>query len=712
MPLPPQASRIVLRDLLPLLALGHLSGYLLIRAGILAPVHGGKWILSAFLATGVLLLRESIPSRRKDRFPDVRAIVAWGGAAALELHAALPALAESRVVPAALFPLVAYLLELPVALVYGILSLSWLAWVPGMPRVLHPVSVSMLVLAVLGTAAGVYCRRTAGRRNTIGGRESASRPASLTGPGEPADGRGIGDDIGREPSPADPERKARIGIERILEGILPASGADLVVFACRSKRPGRPFRAETVVRKGEGERIEGALIPEEFLPLREAVLFHRPFFREGPDAALHRLPGIFPAKDGSGVAAVPVLGEGSAEGALLGFRSGPGPWSEPVVPLLETGAFLIAREIEEGHRRDREERAMAGRDGYYRFFLRVAELAERGGEDLPRGGGAGEISPVRREIYRVTAEETSRQLRAGRVLLVESDERGRKGRIVREEKRPGMLIPDAAMAPGPWVRLDGTYTEWVIEKGMHRIFTGGSRGTGGHPVLPAAWEEEGEEDFLLVPVSGMGGFRGTLVCASAAGRNYHARDVDAVQDVLRIMRMGISHAVTLEMLEDRASTDGLTGLKNRKTFQRVFASVLDRLDGRHPCAVIMLDIDHFKRINDTHGHPVGDEVLRRVSEIIDKTIRKVDLAGRYGGEEFILYLDRADRKRAAGIAERLRMIVEKSRIALPGTEIGVTVSIGVSCYPADGRSVEELVARADEALYRSKQEGRNRVTFA
>ncbi len=701
--LPPRAERAVRRHLLPFLALLHLSGFHLFRSGIVPSVHAGKWTLSAIAATGVMLLREALPARRKDRFPDVRSIVAWGGVAALELHAGLPLLAESRIVPAILFPLLAFLLEPSVALIYGGFSLAWLSWVPGAGTPLHRISVSMLGMAVLGMAAGIAVRRAV-RRQSV---PAAAGPVSLLGNRAEAV---RGGDL--EPSSTEElldiqERNALEGIGRVLEGIHPASGADLVIFVARSEEPGRPFRVGASARKGDGRPVEGTGIPEVYPPIRETVFFRRTFFRDGPGSAEFRLPAISGGDDLTGVAAVPVWNEGAVEGAILGFRFGSGPWSEPVIPLLETGAFLIAREISESRRRFRTERTLAARAGYHRFFHRVAELAER-----DRTHESGEFDGPRQEIYRVTVEEASALLRADRVLLVEADERNVRGRIVGGARRPGMLVPSAADPPGPWVRLEGTYAEWVLEKGVHRIFSGEIRGTGGHPVLPAAWEEGGEEDFLLVPVSGTGGFRGVLVCASAGGRNYHAQDVEAVREVLRIMRMGISHAVTLERLEHRATTDGLTGLLNRKTFQNRLSAVLTRLDGRYPCAVIMLDIDHFKRVNDTYGHPAGDEVLKSVSAIIGKTIRKIDMAGRFGGEEFVLYLHHADRKRAANVAERLRMIIEKARVGFRGTETGVTASLGVSCYPADGRTVQELVARADDALYRSKQEGRNRVTFA
>lgn len=712
--LPPRAERIARKYLLPGLALIHLSGFHLFRVGVVSHAHGGKWILSAMAGTGVLLLREAIPSRRKDRFPDVRSIAAWTAAALLELHARFPALAESRIVPAILFPLFAFALDPRTALVYGFVSFAWLSWVPGRDPGIDRLSVSILAMAVLGMGAGFSVRRIAGRREGAaagGSSPVVSREGSLLRSWE---------DPGREPEGAfdapserrdllrTHERKTMEGIGRVLEGILPASGADLVTFVARSEEPGRPIQAGPSVLRSGGEEVAGTSIPDSFLPLREALLFRRPFFRAGKEAAEFRLPRIEDGNDPSGVAAVPILNEGTVEGAILGFRFGTGDWSEPVVPLLETGAFLIAREIAEGRERYRRDRTLAARAGYYRFFKRVAELAERGGTT-----DSGEFASPRQSIYRITAEETLAFLRASRVLLVEADDRGTRGRIVREEKRPGRLFdpPEAAEA-GPWVRLGGTYTEWVLEKGMHRIFSGAGRSTGGHPVLPEPWREEGEEEFLLVPVSGTGGFRGVLVCASGAGRNYHGQDVEAAREILRIMRMGVSHSVTLEALEERATTDGLTGLLNRKTFHARLSGVLNRLDGRYPCALIMLDIDHFKKINDTYGHPAGDEVLKRVAGIIRKTIRKIDMAGRFGGEEFVLYLHHADRNRAGNVAERLRMIIEKARHVFQGRETGVTASFGVACYPSDGTTVQELIARVDEALYRSKQEGRNRITFA
>jgi diguanylate cyclase (GGDEF)-like protein len=124
----------------------------------------------------------------------------------------------------------------------------------------------------------------------------------------------------------------------------------------------------------------------------------------------------------------------------------------------------------------------------------------------------------------------------------------------------------------------------------------------------------------------------------------------------------------------------------------------------------MLDIDHFKGVNDTYGHPFGDEVLRGVASVLRKGVRKGDTAGRYGGEEFVLYLHMADTERAREGAERFRRMIRRIRFPHEGREIAVTASFGVACSPHHGNGVEELLKHADEALYLSKERGRDRVT--
>ncbi len=161
-----------------------------------------------------------------------------------------------------------------------------------------------------------------------------------------------------------------------------------------------------------------------------------------------------------------------------------------------------------------------------------------------------------------------------------------------------------------------------------------------------------------------------------------------------------------------ALTDELTGLANRRMFNMMLAARLeDFARYRTPLGLLMLDLDHFKAVNDGHGHDVGDAVLRVVAATIRGGIRSVDLAARWGGEEFVVIVGHADRPTLAQVGERLRALVAATEIPLaPGGSVMPSASFGgVLALPVD--TVPGLVARADAALYRAKSEGRNRVVI-
>lgn len=155
--------------------------------------------------------------------------------------------------------------------------------------------------------------------------------------------------------------------------------------------------------------------------------------------------------------------------------------------------------------------------------------------------------------------------------------------------------------------------------------------------------------------------------------------------------------------ENLAATDSLTMLATRRVLLAGLTRELSRAERNlsNLFSVVMMDIDDFKKYNDTHGHLPGDQLLQDVSAIIRSSLRSSDLAGRFGGEEFVILLSGADEKGAIHNAERLRGMIQ--------TETGVTVSIGVACYPSDGRDIPELIRKADTALYRAKRTGKNKV---
>jgi two-component system cell cycle response regulator len=166
-----------------------------------------------------------------------------------------------------------------------------------------------------------------------------------------------------------------------------------------------------------------------------------------------------------------------------------------------------------------------------------------------------------------------------------------------------------------------------------------------------------------------------------------------------------------QMLQVQATTDPLTSLKNRRAFAE-FGVRHFALAQRHDTelSVVMFDIDHFKRINDTYGHPAGDQVLVRVAQVLTGKTRVGDIAARMGGEEFAILLPNTKRAGAALLADRIRVAIQQSECVLAGQAVAVTASAGVAAYGLDGEeSLERLVEIADKRLYLAKQRGRNRV---
>jgi diguanylate cyclase (GGDEF)-like protein len=161
-----------------------------------------------------------------------------------------------------------------------------------------------------------------------------------------------------------------------------------------------------------------------------------------------------------------------------------------------------------------------------------------------------------------------------------------------------------------------------------------------------------------------------------------------------------------------AMTDSLTGAPNRRALIEQAELVLAQRS-RRPMSLLMIDIDHFKRINDTHGHPLGDEVLRQTVALMVQRLRAGDVLGRYGGEEFCVIAPDTDPAGAQILAESLRGILADTPLRTEAGEISVTVSIGVACVASEGkRELKWLLAEADAALYQAKQTGRNRVVRA
>jgi len=173
----------------------------------------------------------------------------------------------------------------------------------------------------------------------------------------------------------------------------------------------------------------------------------------------------------------------------------------------------------------------------------------------------------------------------------------------------------------------------------------------------------------------------------------------------------LENARLFDRIKNMAIRDGLTDLYNHRHSVELVGSEFQRV-GRYAAAVslLMIDVDHFKAVNDEHGHPAGDAVLRELSRLLKEHVRTVDSVGRYGGEEFVVLLPHTAADEAHQTADRLRRSIEAHAFRHGDGVLRVTASVGVATYPGDGvASAEDLIRAADNALYRAKQAGRNQV---
>ena len=192
--------------------------------------------------------------------------------------------------------------------------------------------------------------------------------------------------------------------------------------------------------------------------------------------------------------------------------------------------------------------------------------------------------------------------------------------------------------------------------------------------------------------------------------SFDVGDLDFILNLSEFIAMSISNAVLYEQANKLAVTDGLTGISNRQSVEKSLQIEFERSKRYNsPLSLILLDVDHFKDVNDTYGHQKGDEILIAFASLLKKACRANDIAARYGGEEFLMILPQSNAQGAFKIAERVRE--EMMKISFTGNEsnFAVTVSCGVAEFNKDYESINKLIAAADQALYKAKNGGRNKT---
>ncbi len=217
----------------------------------------------------------------------------------------------------------------------------------------------------------------------------------------------------------------------------------------------------------------------------------------------------------------------------------------------------------------------------------------------------------------------------------------------------------------------------------------------------------------VVPLVAGGKTLGTLVAGAKARGAVDPEAKRRLEALSPLAAGALARALALAEISRLATIDGLTGLSNRRELDDLaHRAVQEASRYQRPLALVMCDVDHFKKVNDVHGHAVGDEVLKAVAQALEAEAREADVVGRFGGEEFVLVLPNTGAEGARELAERIRRRLESAAVPTTAGPLQVTMSLGVSALPTHGHSFEELTRASDEALYEAKRGGRNRVVLA
>jgi diguanylate cyclase (GGDEF)-like protein len=262
---------------------------------------------------------------------------------------------------------------------------------------------------------------------------------------------------------------------------------------------------------------------------------------------------------------------------------------------------------------------------------------------------------------------------------------------------------------GTSIPLDSpTWTGWILRSREEPLVIRIQKRSG-MPILHTGEKSTAGASFLGIPLRVKDSVTGALLM-TRKGTEFSSNDVRVLRILCNQAAIAIENARVYEWLEQLAATDSLTTLFNRRYFEQALTREVSRAERRGgSIALMILDIDHFKQLNDTYGHTVGDIVLKKVAELLSKAVRKGDVLARYGGEEFVILLSEASYRGTRDIAERIRKSIAAAPIHPAGPRRRVTASVGWALYPDDTRETAKLVEMADRALYFAKDTGRNRV---
>jgi diguanylate cyclase (GGDEF)-like protein len=396
--------------------------------------------------------------------------------------------------------------------------------------------------------------------------------------------------------------------------------------------------------------------------------------------------------------AVPVIDRrgGHLRGVLLADRDAPDPFTDEDERMLVAQAAAVMRAIV-GERLMGE--IKQARDEYRRFLDGI--------EQLNKATTLDQVSEISLEVARGMVAGAA----FAAVTLVEPVEGRSTHRVARTWTASGKELPLEGLTFGETrgslvcsvVALESSLPAAGIDVEEAVIFDADTRlrGLASLKVVPLKAQPLKTGDATVL---------GTLVLGSRHPDAFNSDLVRQLDAVAKQAAESIKRARLFDATERLATTDGLTGLLNHRTFQgRLDEQLLSAQRYGRKLSLIICDIDHFKSVNDTYGHPVGDQVLKGVAAVLSREARTTDVVARYGGEEFAVVMPETDGAGALVIAERIRERIGAMVSSTPQGPLKVTMSLGIATFPDDGQKKAELVERADGCLYHAKRHGRNRA---
>jgi len=266
------------------------------------------------------------------------------------------------------------------------------------------------------------------------------------------------------------------------------------------------------------------------------------------------------------------------------------------------------------------------------------------------------------------------------------------------------------------VAFDGTviYGAWDASSGEINIEEVSNQGEGRLP----SWTQERTMrgifqtfDALLVPVVTDESVIALMRLTRSREKPFSTDELRFLEAVANQTALALERVKLIAFLENLSITDALTGIANRRHFEWRLSEEVERARRyKYPLSALLLDLDHFKQVNDNYGHQIGDIVLQQVAQRLKSSLRRTDFLARYGGEEFVVLAPQTPAERAIILGERLRQVIAESPITVSDDlQIRITLSVGIAVFPDHAQNESELIGAADAALYKAKQMGRNRV---